>query len=200
MPSHDKRIDAYIAKAPDFAKPILRHLREVVHAACPDVAETLKWGHPSFTHHGILCNFAAFKEHATFGFWKASLILDAKGSRADEAMGSFGRLTSVKDLPSKRVLTGYVRQAVKLNEAGTPVVRPRKLPKPAPKPPSDLLAALQKNRKALAHFQAFSPSKQRDYVEWITEAKTDATRGRRLETAVAWIAEGKSRNWKYENC
>jgi uncharacterized protein YdeI (YjbR/CyaY-like superfamily) len=200
MPIRDPRIDAYITKAPDFAKPILRHLREVVHAGCPEVEETVKWGHPWFMHHGMLCNFAAFKQHAAFGFWKASRILDLKGSQAGEAMGSFGRLTSVKDLPSKRVLTGYVRQAMKLNEAGTPIVRAKKAPKPAPKTPPDLLAALQKNRKAMGHFDGFSPSKRREYIDWLTEAKTAATRDRRLQTAVAWITEGKARNWKYENC
>jgi uncharacterized protein YdeI (YjbR/CyaY-like superfamily) len=198
MPSRDPRIDAYITKAPDFAKPILRHLREVVHAACPDVEETVKWGHPWFMRHGMLCNFAAFKQHAAFGFWKASHILEPKVSPAAQAMGSFGRLTSVKDLPSKRVLTGYIRQAVKLNEAGTAVARPKRAPKPAPSMPPDLLAALRKNRKALAHFDKFSPSKQREYNDWLAEAKTSATRDRRLQTAVGWIAEGKARNWKYE--
>lgn len=200
MPSRDKRIDAYISNAADFAKPILAHIREAFHSACPDVEETLKWGHPTFVHHGILAGMAAFKEHATLGFWKGSLILDRKGSRADEAMGSFGRLTSVKDLPAKKILHGYIKKAAQLNEDGVKVVRPKTAPKPAPKTPPYLLAALKKNKKAAAHYAASSPSMQREYVEWLTEAKTDATRRRRLETAVAWIAEGKKRNWKYEKC
>lgn len=200
MPTRDKRIDAYIAKSADFAKPILIHVREAFHAACPDVEETLKWGMPTFMHHGILGGVAAFKEHAALGFWKGKLILDKNGAQADAAFGSFGRLTSVKDLPSKKVLAGYIKKAVQLNDDGVKVARPKTKPKPAPKTPPDLQAALKKNKNAAAHFGAFSPSKQRDYVEWLDEAKTEATRTRRLETAVGWIAEGKSRNWKYEKC
>ena len=199
MPKTDKRIDAYIAKSADFAKPILTHIRAALHATCPEVEETLKWGMPSFSHHGILCNMAAFKAHAAFGFWKAALIVpaDAEGRNA---MGSFGRLTSVKDLPSKRVLTGYIKKAMALNEAGIRVVR-RKFPaKPPPKTPTYFLAALKKSKKALAAYEAFSPGMKREYVEWLEEAKTDATRNRRMETAVTWIGEGKKRNWKYENC
>ena len=200
MGSRDKRIDAYIANAPDFAKPILTHIREQFHAACPDVEETIKWGHPNFTHHGMLGGMAAFKEHATLGFWKGKLILDKNGSQADEAMGNFGRLTSVKELPSAGVLKGYIKKAVQLNEDGVKVVKPKRAPKPAPKAPPYLVAALKKNKKAAANYAAMSPSMQREYVDWLTEAKTDATRERRLETAVAWIAEVKKRNWKYENC
>jgi uncharacterized protein YdeI (YjbR/CyaY-like superfamily) len=200
MLSRDKRIDAYIAKAPDFAKPILAHIRETFHAACPDVEETVKRSHPTFMHHGILAGMAAFKEHATLGFWKGKLILDKNGSQADEAMGSFGRLTSIKDLPPRTVLTGYIKKAMQLNEDGVKVVKPKTKPKPAPKAPPYLLAAFRQNKKAAAHYAAMSPSMQREYVDWLTEAKTDATRQRRLQTAVAWIAEGKKRNWKYENC
>ncbi len=200
MATRDKRIDAYIAKSADFAKPILTHIRGAFHAACPDVEETFKWGHPTFMHHGILAGMAAFKEHATLGFWKGKLILDTNGSQADEAMGNFGRLSSVKDLPSKAVLKGYIKKAVQLNEDGVKVVKPKAKPKPAPKAPPYLLAAFKKNKKAAANYAAMSPSMQREYVDWLTEAKTDATRQRRLETAVSWIAEGKKRNWKYENC
>jgi uncharacterized protein YdeI (YjbR/CyaY-like superfamily) len=200
MPRRDPRIDSYIAKAADFAKPILIHVREAFHTACPDVEETVKWGHPHFMHHGILAGMAAFKEHATLGFWKGKLILDQNGSQADEAMGSFGRLSSVKDLPPKAVLKGYIRKAVQLNEDGVKLVRPKTKPKPAPKAPPYLLAALKKNGKAAVQYAALSPSMRREYVQWLTEAKTDATRQRRLETAVGWIAEGKKRNWKYEKC
>lgn len=200
MPTKDPRVDAYIKKSAPFAQPILTHIRAAVHSSCPDVEETLKWGMPSFMYHGILCGMAAFKEHAVMGFWKGSLILDKNGSRADEAMGSFGRLSSVKDLPPKTVLAGYIKKAMKLNEDGTRVEKPKAKPKPPVKTPPYFVAALKKNKKASAQYEAFSPSKKRDYVEWLAEAKTDATRQRRLETAVEWIADGKSRNWKYENC
>ncbi|MEP6472759.1 MAG: YdeI/OmpD-associated family protein [Gemmatimonadota bacterium] len=200
MPKKDPRIDAYIAKSAPFAQPILRHLRSVVHQACPDVEETVKWGMPSFTYHGILCGMAAFKQHATFGFWKASLILDKDGNKAEEAHGQFGRLTAVKDLPSKAVLMGYVKQAMKLNDEGTAMAKPRKGPKPPARIPADLAAALKRNAKANAVFREFSASGQREYIEWIEEARTDATRQRRLVTTIEWVAEGKQRNWKYQNC
>ena len=200
MGKKDPRVDAYIAQAAEFARPILTEIRQRVHAACPEAVETLKWKMPTFMHHGLLCGMAAFKNHAAFSFWKGSLILDGTGSRADEAMGQFGRLTTVSDLPAKRVFAGYVKKAMELNEAGVKVMRVRTTPRPRLKPPPPFQAALGKNRKALTHWSAFSPSMQREYIEWITEAKRDDTRDRRIATAVAWIAEGKSRNWKYMNC
>ena len=200
MGTRDPRVDAYIARSADFARPILEHLRETVHAACPDVEETMKWSMPSFMYHGILCGMASFKQHCTFGFWKGSLILGEDGGKSLEAMGSFGRLTSVKDLPSKRELTGYIKRAMALNEQGVKAGKPKREPKPAPVAPDYFLAALKKNRKARATFEAFSPSHQREYLEWIVEAKTDATREKRLAQALEWMAEGKSRNWKYERC
>lgn len=199
MGKRDPRVDAYIGNAAPFAQPVIRHLREIVHEACPDVEETLKWSMPTFMHHGILCGFAAFKRHATFGFWKGRLMFDSQ-ARHDEAMGQFGRLTSLADLPSRKVLIGYVKQAMKLNEAGTRAEKPKSVPKPAPKAPDDLLAALKRNRKALATYEAFSTSAKREYVDWITEARRDETRAKRLADAVAWMAEGKQRNWKYMNC
>ncbi|NOT06758.1 MAG: hypothetical protein HOP28_00995 [Gemmatimonadales bacterium] len=199
MATKDPRIDAYIAKSAEFARPILAHLRAVVHSACPEVEETLKWSSPTFMYKGILCGFAAFKEHATFGFWKGDLVVDANGKSA-EAMGQFGRLTSLKDLPSKRVLAGYVKQAMRLNDAGVKSPRMVKRPKAPFKTPADLTAALKKNAAARTTFERFPASAQRDYVEWITEAKQEATRARRLATTVEWLAQGKRRNWKYENC
>lgn len=202
MGSRDPRIDAYIAKSADFAKPILMHLREVVHAACPDVEETMKWSFPNFLYKGILCSMAGFKEHCTFGFWKGSLIVDSAGQDIEKAMGQFGRITKLADLPSQKVLKGYIKQAMKLNDEG--VKSPsRSKPKGPPKPlevPDDLVRALQGNKKALATFEKFSLSHKREYVEWITEAKTETTRTRRLATTLEWLAEGKARNWKYENC
>ena len=199
MGTRDPRIDAYIAKSADFAKPVLTHLREVVHAACPQVEETMKWSFPHFMYEGMLCGMASFKGHCTFGFWKGSLILDAAGNRADEAMGQFGRITKIGDLPPKKVIAGYIKEAMRLNENGvkSPSRSQPKVKKPPVVVPADVAAALKKNRKAAATFEQFSESHRREYIEWITEAKTDATRQRRLDTAIEWMAEGKSRNWKY---
>ena len=199
MAKRDPRVDAYIAKSADFAQPVLKYLRELVHEACPEVDETLKWSMPFFDYHGSVCHFAAFKQHCAFGFWKGKLLFESE-AKHDEAMGQFGRIASLKDLPSKKVLMSYVKQAMKLNEAGIKIVKPRAAAKPPASTPSDLLAALKKNRKALATFEAFSPSAKREYVDWITEAKREDTRAKRLAQAVEWMAEGKQRNWKYMNC
>lgn len=199
MGTRDERVDAYIAKAQPFAQPILEHLRTVVHQGCPDVEETMKWSFPHFMYKGILCSMAAFKEHCAFGFWKGALIPGAPGLGRD-AMGQFGRITSVRDLPGEKKLVKLVQQAAKLNEDGvkTPKVRKPELPrKPAPKASPEFLAALRKNKKALATYEAFSPSHKREYVDWIAEAKGEDTRKRRIATAVEWMAEGKGRNWKY---
>ena len=200
----DPRVDRYIAQAPDFAQPVLKHLRQLVHSACPDVEETLKWSMPSFLYKGILCGFAAFKEHCTFGFWKGDLMFAGDGEvkkRADEAMGHFGRITSRADLPKDGVLVGYIKEAMRLNDADIKKPTP---PRPKTKKPvvvpDDLRAALKKNKKALTTFENFSPSHKREYVEWITEAKREPTRQQRLRTTVEWLKEGKSRNWKYLNC
>jgi uncharacterized protein YdeI (YjbR/CyaY-like superfamily) len=195
----DARIDAYIEKSAEFARPILSHLRDVVHEACPEVHETMKWSMPFFEHHGLLAMMAAFKQHCGFGLWKGGMVLE-KGSRSSDAMGQFGRITSIRDLPAKHVLLGYIREAARLNEEGV------NRPAPKPKPKSDrvlhipdyLTAALRKNKQASANFEAFSYTKRKDYVDWLTEAKTEATRDKRLATAVEWIAENKGRNWKYE--
>jgi uncharacterized protein YdeI (YjbR/CyaY-like superfamily) len=196
MASRDPRIDAYIAKAQPFAQPILKHLREVVHAGCPGVEETIKWSMPAFDYKGPMAGMAAFKAHCTFTFWKGSL-LDGVPNAAG-AMGQFGRITSVDDLLSEKTLVKLVKAAAKLNDEGAKPARAAKAAKPPLKVPRDLAAALKQHPKAKAAFDAFSPSHRREYVEWITDAKTDATRQRRLETAVEWVAEGKGRNWKYE--
>lgn len=201
MGTRDPRIDAYIDKSAEFAKPILAHIREVVHGACPEVEETLKWSTPSFMYKGILCGMAAFKQHCAFGFWKGSLIGDADTQKRD-AMGQFGRITSLADLPPDDVLAGYVRDAMRLNEQGVKTPRqtqPRGEKKPV-EVPGDLATAIAASPAAQGHWDGFSPSKRKDYVEWITEAKTEATRLKRLDTAVEWIGEGKGRNWKYEKC
>ena len=197
MGTRDPRIDAYIARSADFARPILTYLREVVHSACPDAEEDMKWSSPHFMYKGMLCGMSAFKAHCAFGFWKGSLVMAGHGQHAD-GMGQFGRITAISDLPSRKVLTGLIRQAMALNDQGvkSPTRASRK-PKPEAKVPPDLATALGKNRKARATFEGFSPSHRPEYVEWITEAKTEPTRLRRLTTAVAWLAEGKTRNWKY---
>ena len=199
MGTRDPRIDAYIARSAPFARPILKHLREIVHAACPEVEETLKWSMPAFMYKGQLCGMAAFRQHATFGFWKGSLVVSGKDRKPAEAMGQFGRITSVDDLPAKRVIAGYVKAAMKLNDEGVKVPRAAAKQKPLVVP-ADLKAALNGSPKARRTFEGFPPSKRRDYVEWITGAKAEATRLRRLETAIEWMAQGKSRNWKYEKC
>jgi uncharacterized protein YdeI (YjbR/CyaY-like superfamily) len=196
MPTKDPRIDAYIANAAPFAKPILQHLRKLVHAGCPEVEETVKWKNPSFSYNGLMCGMAAFKEHCAFGFWKHELVVGDAGSR--DAMGSLGRITSLDDLPPDRTLIGYVKKAAALNESGVKVARRASTPKPAVRVPGDLATALRKNPAARRRFDDFSPSHRREYVEWVTDAKTDATRQKRLATALEWIAEGKGRNWKYE--
>lgn len=196
MATHDPRIDAYIAKSAPFAQPILEHLRAVVHAACPDVEESVKWGFPHFGYKGaMMCSMASFKQHCSFGFWQQSAVV---GGEPAEGMGSFGKLASLKDLPSKRELTAYIKKAMALNDAGVKAKRAKATPKPPLELPDDFAALLKKHRAAKATYDAFSPSAQREYVEWIVEAKTEATRAKRMATAVEWLAEGKQRNWKYQ--
>jgi uncharacterized protein YdeI (YjbR/CyaY-like superfamily) len=199
----DSRIDAYISAAADFAKPILQHLRKLVHKAHPDIQETMKWSFPHFEYKGLLCSMAAFKNHCSFGFWKASLINDPDellSVTERTAMGSFGKITSLKDLPSDKILIDYLKQAVKLNEEGvkTTAKTAKKEGKRSFEVPADLTSWLAKNKKAKATFDAFSPSHRYEYVEWIEEAKTEATREKRLTTAIEWLQEGKSRHWKYK--
>jgi uncharacterized protein YdeI (YjbR/CyaY-like superfamily) len=200
VPARDPRIDTYIAKSADFAKPILKHLRNVMHRACPQVEETLKWSMPAFMYHGMLCGMAAFKQHCTFGFWKHELVVGKEQAADEQAMGQFGRITRLADLPSTKMLTDYIKKAMQLNEDGVKAPRATPKRKPAPRVPDDLAAALKKNRKAAATFAAFSPSNQREYIEWISEAKREETRVKRLATTIQWLAEGKIRNWKYVNC
>jgi len=202
MPATDSRIDTYIAKSADFAKPILTYIRRLVHKACPGAEETIKWGMPHFDYKGaVLCSMASFKQHCTFGFWKAAIMKDPAGifnKDGKNAMGQFDRITSVKDLPADKILIAYIKEAAQLNEAG--VKLPAK-PKTATKNieiPAALSTALKKNKKAQTVFEQFPPSHKKEYIEWITEAKTEATRDKRIDTAIEWIAEGKGRNWKYE--
>jgi uncharacterized protein YdeI (YjbR/CyaY-like superfamily) len=197
MSKKNPRVDDYIAEAADFAKPILLRLRQLVHAACPDVTETIKWGSPFYEHKGILICTPAFKKHCALVFWKGKLLFKEFPAN-DNPRKKFRRLTSNADLPGDKILTGYLKQALALNQAG--VKTPRAKPKPKPKlvVPDYFLAALKKNKKAQATFENFSPSCQREYVEWLTEAKREETRAQRLQTAIEWLAAGKSRHWKYQ--
>lgn len=198
MGTRDQRVDAYIAKSADFAQPILEHVRAVMHAACPEVVETIKWGAPAFEYQGLLCNMAAFKAHAAFGFWKHALVV-GETSPEGSGMGSFGKLTRVADLPAKRELARLVKRAMQLNEDGVTKDREKGRAKPKLVMHPDFERALGKSRKARACYDALAPSHRREYLEWIAEAKRAATRERRIAQAIEWLSEGKRRNWKYES-
>jgi uncharacterized protein YdeI (YjbR/CyaY-like superfamily) len=197
--TRDPRVDAYIARQADFARPILDHLRACVHSACSEAEETLKWGMPSFLYKGkILAGMAAFKAHATFGFWRAGVAAEI-GAEHD-AMGQFGRLTSIADLPAPDRLAALIAEAMALIESRPPPKKPTRPPRPELPVPEALKTALDANPRAAATFAAFAPSCRREYVEWVAEAKRPETRDKRVAQAVEWMAEGKRRNWKYENC
>jgi uncharacterized protein YdeI (YjbR/CyaY-like superfamily) len=204
MEQYNPRVDAYIEKAADFAKPVLKHIRQLVHSVSPDITENIKWGMPFFEYKGPVCQIASFKQHCAFGFWKATALNDphnaiARGEEA--AAGSFGRLTQISDLPSDDILIDFVRQGMALNETGTKggmKTAPTKVPKAEIVPPDYFVAALNTEPKAAATFLSFSPSHRREYLEWVTEAKTDVTREKRLATTIEWLIEGKTRMWKYK--
>jgi uncharacterized protein YdeI (YjbR/CyaY-like superfamily) len=200
MPNTDQRVDAYIARQADFARPILEHLRKAVHAACPDCEETLKWSMPTFMYKGeMLGSMAAFKAHATFGFWKGSLVVGDTNEQKS-AMGQFGKLETIDDLPAPEILEQLIRKAMTLNDAGIKVKRPVKHPKPELEMPDDLRSALDGNPAAKSAYDGFPPSAKRDYLEWLIEAKRPETRAKRLADAVQWMSEGKRRHWKYQDC
>lgn len=195
----DERVDSYIGRQAEFAKPILNHLRAAVHSACPEAEETIKWGMPAFVYRGeILANMAAFKSHATFGFWRGKLIL-GDDDRQRTAMGQFGRLTSIEDLPEPEILRALIEKAKALTDEGVKPPR-RTMAKEEIPVPDDLRAALEENGAASATFDAFPSGCRREYLEWIVQAKRPETRAKRIAQAVDWMAEGKRRNWKYEKC
>lgn len=199
MGERSPAVDAYIANAAPFAQPILERIRDAFHAGAPEIEETIKWGFPHFQYKGNVGSMAAFKQHVTFTFWKARLMNDPHGiipPLGERSMGG-SRVNEVSELPPKKVLVEYVREAVRLNEEGKKVARPARKAAAPVKVPDDFAAALQKNRKARETFDHFSPSHRREYVEWITEAKQEATRKKRIVTALEWLSEGKPRNWKY---
>ena len=201
MSQKDAQVDLYISKSAEFAKPILIHLRKFVHKACPDVEEKMKWSFPHFDYKGMICSMAAFKQHCAFSFWKVLLMKDKNliaNAESESAMGHYGKITSVKDLPSDKKIIAHIKDAMKLNEIG--IKLPPKKVTAAKKEvvvPDFFLKQLKKNKKVFTTFENFSPSHKREYVEWITEAKNDETKNRRMETALEWMSEGKPRNWKY---
>jgi uncharacterized protein YdeI (YjbR/CyaY-like superfamily) len=194
MGKKDKAIDAYISKSADFAKPILIHVRELMHKVCPDVQEKIRWGFPNFDYKDqTMCIMAAFKQHCTIGFWKSSLI---KG--LEKTLGKRTRITSMKDLPPDNQLSGFIKEAMKINDQGIKVSKTRSIEKKELIIPDYFTKALSKNKKALKIFESSSYSFKKEYIDWITEAKTEETRDKRMISALEWIAEGKGRNWKYE--
>lgn len=202
MSATNPRIDAYIAKAEPFAQPILQHIRKVVHAACPQVEEKIKWSFPHFDYKGkMMCSMAAFKAHCAFTFWNAAQMQDDKKifiRVGETAMGQLGRITSIKDLPSDTIFKAYIKEAMQINDAG--IVVPRSS-KPTVKTDIEIPDYFQKtlngNKAAKATFEKMPPSHKKEYVEWITGARTETTRQKRISTALEWLADGKSRNWQY---
>ncbi len=200
MQEKDPRIDNYISKSAAFAQPILKHLRQLVHKACPGVEEKIKWSFPNFDYKGSMCSMASFKNHCAFGFWKGAIMKDSNGvlhEQGNSGMGSLGKITSLKDLPNDKTLIAYIKEAVQLNEEGVKLPPRKKTEQKDLLVPAGLAAALRKNKKAQTVFEAFSPSHKKEYIEWITEAKTEATCDRRIESAIEMMTEGKTRNWKY---
>lgn len=194
-------VDKYIAKSKPFAKPILEYIREVVHSTSPDIQEIIKWGFPNFDYKGPVCSMASFNEHCAFGFWKGSIMKDEDkiiNPVGKTAMGHMGRITSVKDLPPKKILVKYIKEAIVLNEKGVKVPKKKPVISKEIPVPEDFANALAKNKKANTVFDKFPPSHKKEYLQWIMEAKREETRKKRIDTAIEWIADGKGRNWKYE--
>ncbi len=200
MKQFDERVDAYIEKSAPFAQEILKHIRSLIHQASPLINETIKWSFPHFVCKDNICSMAAFKEHCTFGFWKAQLMEDPYqlfGGSAN-AMGSLGRIETLKDLPSDKILIEYIEAALKIDQLGLKVKKIATTAKAEIPTPAYFSTALADNPKAKLQFENFSPSHRREYLEWITTAKTDATKLKRMATTIEWLIEGKSLNWKYQ--
>ena len=198
MTTKAPRGDAYIERAGDFTKPILLHFRNLVHKAFPEITETIRWGFPHFDHKGIVCSMAAFRRHSAIGFWKQSLLDANIFAEGKNAMGSLGRITSLGDLPSDEQIMSLVRRAVELNMAG--IKQRKKDPEPTRElaVPADFATAIEEKEKPRTSFENMLYSHREEYIDWIEEAKTEKARKKRIATAIDWIAEGKSRNWKYE--
>jgi len=196
-------VDNYILKAQPFAQPILNHLRALIHHACPDAEEKMKWSFPHFDYKGApMVSIAGFKQHCAFGFWKAALMKDKsllENAKEEKAMGHLGKITSLKDLPSDKKIIAWIKEAMKLNDEGIKIPK-NKNPnsKQEIETPDYFKKELNKNLLAQDTFDSFSPSAKREYLEWITDAKTEPTRVKRIAQAIQWMSEGKKRNWKYE--
>lgn len=200
MGKKDKKVDEYISKSADFAKPILNHLRNLVHETCPDAEEKIKWGFPHFDYKGMMCSMASFKQHCAFGFWKSALMKDADmmSGENEHAMGHVGRITSLKNLPPDKKIIAWIKEAMELNDSGAKLPERKKtISDKEIEIPDILQKALSKNKIAAGKFNDFSPSHKKEYIEWINEAKTADTKNKRIVTTIEWVAEGKSRNWKY---
>lgn len=199
----EKAVDAYIAKSADFAKPILLHIRALVHKTCPDVEEKMKWSFPHFDHKGeMMCSMAAFKQHAVFGFWKAALMKDPvliENARSETAMGHLGKLTSLKDLPPDKKMMAWIKEAMQLTDKGVKLPARLKITEKKELVVPDYFSkALNKNKAAKKTFENFAYSHKKEYLLWITEAKTEVTRDKRMATALEWMAEGKGMHWRYQ--
>ncbi|MBN8814015.1 MAG: YdeI/OmpD-associated family protein [Sphingomonas sp.] len=194
----DPRVDSYIASKGDFAKPILTHLRDLIHARIPDAGEDIKWSMPFFTYKGeLLANMAAFKAHAAFGFWNRQ---ELKTGREGDAMGQYGRITSRDTMPDDTVLLDALDRAVAMIDAGVKPQRPTRASEPEAEVPAELAAALAGDAAASAKWEAFPPGCRREYCEWIAGAKRDETRAKRIAQTIEQVRDGKKINWKYENC
>ena len=205
MPTPDPRIDAYVAQAEPFAQPILKHLRTLVHQSVPGLEETIRWRLPTFLHNGQqLCNIGSFKAHCSLVVAPRTMepILTADGHTGESGMGQFGKITALQDLPSNAQLKRYFQLAAQHISAPPVAKKATVSDKTKIATPPDLTAALKlkQHAKSATTWQSLTPGKQRDYNEWITDAKRDETRARRLATTLEWLAEGKARHWKYENC
>lgn len=198
---YNPQVDSYIERSADFARPILESLRTSIHDACPLVEEKIKWSFPNFEYKGsILCSMASFKNHCTFGFWLGAKMDDPNSILnpvGETAMGQLGKLRSLNDLPSKEILLSYIHQAMLLIDQGVKLTKKEPVNNKTLKIPESLVQALGTNDKAKATFESFSPSNKKEYIDWITDAKTDATKTKRLETTIEWLSEGKVKNWKY---
>ena len=199
MTTKDPRVDSYIADSAEFARPILKHLRKMIHQGCPAAVETIKWGCPFFDYHGLLCGIASFKAHCSMFFWRDIDVSRwlAKTNTAGAGMGQFGKITTMSDLPKDSDLLACVRAAVDQRDAPSSKTKRARQPAKELPVPSDLKKALAANSKASATFKKFSTSHRRAYIEWISDAKQPATREKRLGTTIEWLAEGKPHNWKY---
>jgi uncharacterized protein YdeI (YjbR/CyaY-like superfamily) len=196
------QIDDYIAKAQPFAQPILTHIRMLVHKACPQVEEKMKWSFPHFDYKGeMMCSMAAFKQHCAFNLWKASIMNDPKlieNAKTEQSMGHLGKLCSLKDLPADKQMIAYVKEAMQLNEKGVKIKKDKPAPVAVMQVPDYFAKALAKNKMAKAHFENFTPGAKKEYIVWLTDAKSEDIRNKRMADALEWISQGKKRNWKYE--